>query len=197
VNTPAPRTRRRLQPPSGFEGYLCRQDAAAALGLPSEFKIRQLEKEGRLRPVRGRMGSAWYRREEVLALRPLLAGPAGVTGGARRGRAATDAEVLAALRTGPKTVVDLVVETGISVARAQRLYRFWLSHDRHPRALAVQGEAPVGEPPAPAPPAMASAPSERRSPERRARAALIRQLRDPDPRVRDTAFAALKPRRGA
>jgi len=58
-----------MRPPSGFEGHLSRQEAARALGLPSEFKVRQLEKEGRLHPVRGAMGSAWYPRAEVLALR--------------------------------------------------------------------------------------------------------------------------------
>src|SRR5262245_42698726 len=74
VTVLATRTRRRLAPPSGFGGHLSRREAAALLGLASEYKVRQLEKEGRLRPVRGVMGSAWYARADVLALRPLLEG---------------------------------------------------------------------------------------------------------------------------
>jgi len=42
---------------------------AVALGFASEFNVRRLEKEGRLRPVRGVMGSAWYPRAQVLAVR--------------------------------------------------------------------------------------------------------------------------------
>ena len=164
-----------------------RHEAAALLGLPSEFKVRQLEKEGHLRPVRGAMGSAWYPRAAVLALRPLLAGGGGEEPGARRRygrRQPGDAEILATLRAAPgQTIVDLVIATGISVDRAQRLHRFWLAHERAPAA------APEREP-APAP----AAPPERRDPRRLARAALIRQLRDPDPAVRDAAFSALKAR---
>jgi hypothetical protein len=196
VKAPKDPSKRAVNPPSGFEAYLSRREAAAVLGLPSEFKIRQFEKAGRLRPVRGPMGSAWYPRAEVLALRPLLEGQRARSASRGVGRASgpTDAELLAALRAGPKTIVDLVVETGISVARAQKLYRFWLAHDRHPTALAARGEAPAS-PAAPATPAAATkTPTERRSPERLARLAFIRQLRDPDPRVRDAAFEALKRR---
>jgi hypothetical protein len=147
------------------------------LGLPSEYKVRQLEKEGRLRPVRGAMGSAWYPRADVLALRPLLAGETPAP--PARGREPSDAELLSLLRAGTdKTVVDLVIETGIGIARAQKIHRFWRTHERA------------------APPAAAPAPPspERRAPTRLARAALIRQLRDPDPGVRDAAFEALKVR---
>ena len=69
------RSRQPIRPPSGYEGFLSRRQAAAALGFASEFKVRRLEKEGRLRPVRGVMGSAWYPRAQVLALREALAAP--------------------------------------------------------------------------------------------------------------------------
>src|SRR5262245_51066743 len=101
--------RRRLRPPSGYEGYLSRREAASVLGLPSEFRVRQFEKEGRLRPVRGVMGSAWYARSEVMALRPALA--AGPPAPGRRRW--SDGELLAMLRQGGKSMVDLIVESGI------------------------------------------------------------------------------------
>jgi hypothetical protein len=59
VNTPLMRSRQPINPPSGYEGFLSRRQVAAALGFASEFKVRRFEKEGRLRPVRGVMGSAW------------------------------------------------------------------------------------------------------------------------------------------
>jgi hypothetical protein len=189
------RRQRRVRPPSGFEGHLGRREAAALLGLPSEFKIRQFEKQGRLRPVRGAMGSAFYARVDVLALRPLVDAPVPGTGVGPSGRTATDADVLALLRSGPKTLVDLVIETGISVARARRLYTFWTEHERRPRPepgpVVV---APVPDVTAPAPAVTAAASLERRSPERVGRTALIARLRDPDPQRRAAAFVALKRR---
>jgi hypothetical protein len=176
------RRQRRVRPPSGFEGHVGRRDAAALLGLPSEFKIRQFEKEGRLHPVRGPMGSAWYARADVLALRSLVDAPVTAAG---LMRAPTDADVLAVLRSGPKTLVDLVVETGISIARARRLHAFWTEHERQP----APPETVAAEPEPVIPPV---AVIERRSPERVARAALIARLRDPDPRRRAAAFASLK-----
>jgi hypothetical protein len=171
-----------MRPPSGFEGHLSRQQAARALGLPSEYKVRQLEKEGRLHPVRGAMGSAWYPRAEVLALRGHQA-PTGRW---------SDGQLLALLREElagrPRTVADLVVEAGVSIARAERVYRFWLARDQHPTAARARGaEVP------PAPPVTAE-PSERRSAARIERDALIAQMRDPDPKVRAAAFARLRPR---
>jgi len=188
--------RRQIRPPSGFDGYLSRREAAAVLGLASEFKIRQFEREGRLHPVRGVMGSAWYARAEVMALRPALGaremavGPGYAVPGRRRW---ADAELLALLRQGQRTVVDLIVDAGISIVRAQRVYRFWLTHDEHP--LAQQWRDPGRLPASRPPPAPASESSgfERRSPDRLTRGALIRQLRDPDPRVRAAAFEALRP----
>jgi hypothetical protein len=166
-----------MQPPSGFEDHLSRRQAARLLGLPSEFKVRQLEREGRLHPIRGAMGSAWYPRAEVLALRE----PEVATG------RWSDGQLLALLRQEldgrPRTVADLVVEAGVSIARAERVYRFWLARDQHPTAARARGE--------PAAPVVKS--SERRSPARRERDALIAQMRDPDPRVRAAAFARLRP----
>jgi hypothetical protein len=180
VNTPSQRTRKALQPPSGYEGHVSRRQAAELLGLPSEFKVRQLEKEGRLRPVRGAMGSAWYPRAQVLSLRGHEAPP--------RGRW-SDGDLLALLREEidgrARTVADLVVEAGISIARAERVHRFWLTKDQHPTAARARGES---SPPPPAP----AAPAERRGARRLERDGLIRELRDPDPRVRAAAFAKLR-----
>jgi hypothetical protein len=180
VDTPLRRSRKPLDPPSGFENHLSRQQAARALGLPSEYKVRQLEKEGRLHPVRGAMGSAWYPRAEILALR----------GQAAPGGRWTDGQLLALLREElggrPRTVADLVVEAGVSIARAERVYRFWLAKDQHPTAARARGEG-VAAPVAP------EKPSERRSAARRERDALIARMRDPDPKVRAEAFARLRP----
>jgi hypothetical protein len=179
VSTPIRRQRKAMQPPSGFEDCVSRRQAAKLLGLASEFKVRQLEREGRLHPVRGAMGSAWYPRSEVLALRePEVA----------RGRW-SDGQLLALLRQEidgrPRTVADLVVEAGVSIARAERVYRFWLAKDQHPMAARVRGEP--GAPPAPKS-------SERRSTGRIVRDALIAQMRDPDPKVRAAAFEKLRAR---
>jgi hypothetical protein len=166
-----------MQPPSGFEGHLSRRQAARLLGLASEFKVRQLEREGRLHPVRGAMGSAWYPRSEVLALREPEVG---------KGRW-SDGQLLALLRQEidgrPRTVADLVVEAGVSISRAERVYRFWLAKDQHPMAARVRGEVVV-----------VRESSERRSAGRMERDALIAQMRDPDPKVRATAFEKLRPR---
>lgn len=179
MNPTTRRTRKALPPPSGFEDHLSRQQAARALGLASEFKVRQLEKEGRLHPVRGAMGSAWYPRAEVLALRGREEPAPGRW---------SDGQLLALLREElagrPRTVADLVVEAGVSIARAERIYRFWLAKDQHPVARRARGEevaVPVAKP------------SERRGQARLERDALIAQMRDPDPRVRAAAFARLRP----
>jgi hypothetical protein len=174
--TAAATFRRTIRPPSGFEDHLCRRDAAALLGFASEFKVRQLEKEGRLHPIRGAMGSAWYPRREVEALRPAAARVPSPT--APRVRWPDDA-LIALLREKPRTVVDLVVDAGIPISRAERVYRFWRSHEA-PRAAA--GEAASGAP-------------ERRSGERIEHDALLRQMRDADPKVRAAAFEKLKTQR--
>jgi len=197
VNTASERTRQAIRPPSGYEGFLSRRQAAAALGFASEFKVRRFEKEGRLRPVRGVMGSAWYPRAQVQALReeliapPPLAGPSGapLASPARW----SDAQLIAHLRSRARAVdgsaasrartpVDLVADTGISIARAERVYRFWLAHDTHPVAAEARGGAPTNGP----------APAERRGEARVERDALLRQMRDADPNIRTAAFERLR-----
>jgi hypothetical protein len=122
------------------------------------------------------MGSAWYPRAQVEALRRSLPRPAPVT--ARRVRWPDDA-LIALLRERPRTVVDLVVDAGIPISRAERVYKWWRTHEA-PSATA-------------APPAEAT--SERRTPDRLEHDALVRQLRDADPKVRAAAFEQLKARR--
>jgi hypothetical protein len=167
------RIRDAIKPPSGLKDHVSRREAAALLGYASEYKVRQLEKEGRLRAVRGVMRSAWYPRKQVLAL---CEAPSAAPD--RAGGRWTDAALLAHLRERPRSVVDLVVDTGIPIARAERVYRFWLEKDAHPTAVATRAPAP--------------APPERRGQDRVARDALLLQLRAPDPTVRAAAFAALK-----
>lgn len=174
--SPQTTPRRAIRPPSGFEDHLSRRDVAETLGFASEFKVRQLEKEGRLHPIRGAMGSAWYPRAQVEALRRALPRPAAVTG--RRVRWPDDA-LIALLRKRPRTVVDLVVDAGIPISRAERVYKWWRAHE------------------APAAPAasVAEEPTERRTSDRLEHDALVRQLRDADPKVRAAAFEQLKARR--
>ena len=184
---------------------MSRRQVAAALGFASEFKVRELQKQGRLRAVRGVMGSAWYPRLQVLALRDALAAPpASVADSTAAARPAlpgrwSDAQLVAFLRgraratdgggaTRPRTPVDLVAETGISIARAERVYRFWLAHDVHP--VADEARQRAGKAPAAATP-----PSERRSESRVEHDALLRQMRDADPVKREAAFAKLRERR--
>ncbi len=225
------------RPPDGLEGHVSRREAAELLGFGSDFKIRQLEKVGHLRPVRGAMGQAWYLRSQVLELRADVAGPGppeplGRAGGrvanpAAKAKGWSDAALIAYLRgntrpAGPSrglTVVDLVADTGVSIARAERVYRFWLANDRHP-ALEVRPMSGAGSPAVPAKdapvdrlsgvteapgtsaPPSARRPSggdpgnqtggERRGQTRLLRAALIHQLRDPDPVLRAEAFGKLQ-----
>jgi len=196
------RSREPIRPPSGYEGFLSRRQAAATLGFASEFKVRRLEKEGRLRPVRGVMGSAWYPRAQVLAVRDALATPPPAPAAASDVLPAagrwTDAQLIAHLRgraraidggaaSRPRTAVDLVADTGISIARAERVYRFWLAHDAHPSAREARGGGPSRTPRA-----VAAAPAERRSDARMERDALLQQMRDADPNMRAAAFEKLR-----
>jgi hypothetical protein len=172
---------------------------AAALGFASEFKVRRLEKEGRLRPVRGVMGSAWYPRAQVLALKDALAAPPTAAPAEAMPPPAgrwSDAQLIAHLRSRaraldggagsrPRTPVDLVADTGISIARAERVYRFWLAHDAHPIAVEARG----GTIPASR---TRTAPIERRSDARIERDVLLQQMRDADPTVRAAAFDKLR-----
>jgi hypothetical protein len=78
-----------------------------------------------------------------------------------------------------------VADTGISIARAERVYRFWLAHDAHPAAVEARGgAATAGRPRATA--------VERRSDARIERDALLQQMRDSDPTVRSAAFEKLR-----
>ena len=205
MSTPPQRSREPIRPPSGYEGFLSRRQVAAALGFASEFKVRRLEKEGRLRPVRGVMGSAWYPRAQVLSLRDALAAPPPLVpaveepGNPHPAPARwSDAQLIAHLRnraravdgsavSRPRTPVDLVADTGISIARAERVYRFWLAHDAHP----VAGEARGGAAPA-STRVVAAAPAERRSDARIERDTLLQQMRAADPAARAVAFEKLR-----
>ena len=201
--------RRTVKPPLGYEGHLTRREAALVLGLPSEFKIRQLEREGRLHAIRGQVGTAFYPEDEVLALKAEL--------GARlrpQPGCWTDADLLALLQrptsTGrPRTAVDLVAEAKISIARAERVVRFWCNGqipsmvakampEVVAKTVALSVPRPTVQEIAPREPIpVAKLPgrcltSERRSTDRLTRDQLVRALRDPDPGVRDRAFAQLK-----
>ncbi|MFL5305157.1 MAG: hypothetical protein ACJ8F1_08080 [Polyangia bacterium] len=149
---------------------------ADALGFASEFKVRQLEKEGRLHPIRGAMGSAWYPRAQVETVRRALPRPLFAAGPRARW---TDAALIALLRERPRTVVDLVVDAGIPISRAERVYRWWRSHEAPPATTTASDDASA----------------ERRSGDRLEHDALVRQLRDADPKVRAAAFEQLKARR--
>jgi hypothetical protein len=137
------------------------------------------------------MGSAWYPRREVEALRPTAARPPGLprrsafagwdpSPTAERVRWPDDA-LITLLREKPRTVVDLVVDAGIPISRAERVYRFWRQHER----MRTATSSVVG----------ASEPPERRSGERIEHDALVRQLRDADPKIRAAAFEKLKAQR--
>ena len=186
--------RKLVQSPVGCEGYLTRKQAAHALGFASEFRIRDFERRGVLRSVRGPMRAAFYPRAEVLALKAQLALCA-------PGRASpdtwSDAELLALLghpkRSGEtRTVLDLVLETQISIERAQHVYAFWQRCDPASRSAgstqAVTAPSMADAPPSSEP----TVSQERRDPQRLSRDSLILNLRDPDPRVRQQAFAQLK-----
>ena len=202
-----------MAPPPELVGHVSRMEAANLLGYPSVYRVRQLEREGRLQVARGAMGSAWYPRQEVLALRDrervAVAAPAGMEAPRASARRRTDAELIAYLRGAvttfttvttvlgrPPTVADLVADTGVSIARAQKVYRFWLAHDQHPTAQQARTgrPAPAASRSSDAPRAAPAAPAplERRSPGRLQHGALIRQLRAADPAQRAAAFAALK-----
>jgi hypothetical protein len=197
------RVRRAPQSPSGLRDHVSRREAASLLGFASGFNVRRLEKLGRLHAVRGAMGQAWYARSEVLAVRSSLAAE-DEGGGSRPADASprrrwSDAELVLYLRgsrqgseagvdQAPATlrsVVDLVADTGISIARAERVYRFWLA-DPGP-----QGSKPEPD----TSPAAGSGAGERRGQDRIERDRLIADLRDPDPAVRVRAFEKLRSRR--
>ncbi len=190
------RKRASIKPPKGYETCLSRREAAAALGLPSEYKIRELERQGRLRAVRGTMGMAFYPRADVIALTAEFA----LQGAATRPRRHwSDGDLIALLRAptdagASRTAVDLVLEAGISIARAERVFEFLRkAGGKVPTPTSAVPAAAAGAALAPGPARQGPvSPPERRDPARTARAALIEQLRDPDPGVREAAFARLR-----
>ena len=176
--------------PAGCDGYLTRRQAAHALGFSSEFKIRQFEKEGALHSVRGPMRAAFYPRAEVLALRARLA----LSEPASTPRSDwTDADLIALLRNPiragqARTALDLVLETQISIERAERVCGFLAASETTPAQKPARPTSALAE----SAPAKSAAGHERRDARRVSRDLLIRDLRDPDPRVRKQAFDRLK-----
>jgi len=188
------RPRKHLPTPTGCEGYFTRQQAAQALGFASEFKIREFERKGRLRSVRGPMRAAFYPRAEVLALKAQLALSEPGRGSPD---AWSDAELLALLghpkRSGDaRTALDLVLETQITIERAERVHDFWKRSEPVPKS--ADATLATNAPPVTSATALSEPNSsqERRGAERLSRDTLIRNLRDPDPRIREQAFAQLK-----
>jgi len=175
---------RTVRPPKGCEQHLTRKQAAAVLGFASEFKVRQLEKEGRLRSIRGSMGTAFYAKADLLALRAQLTTSPVVLGAAREW---SDSELLELLvhplgtRT-MRTALDLVLETGISIARAETVIAFYSRHE----------PPPTPKESVPTPDLSDGQKHERRNPHRLSRDELILSLRHPDPGVRERAFQALR-----
>jgi hypothetical protein len=201
--------RRDLRRPAGYEDHLTRRQAAHLLGFASEFKIRQLERQGLLRSVRGPMRTAFYARADVLAVKAHLAK---TTGEAADEWA--DADLLALLAAPTATgrvrnALDLVRETRITIERAEQVYRFWAAGGTTMRGSAGDAgmaPSPAGSTRDPLPPSSERRPlpaprgeagsgaerDERRGQGRLARDGLIRALRDPDPRVRQRAFEQLR-----
>jgi hypothetical protein len=212
--------RKCLRVPAGCEGHLTRRQAAAMLGFASEFKIREFERQGLLRSVRGPMRTAFYPRPEILALKARLAQSEPYRASLEDW---SDADLIALLehptRTGlPRSILDLVMETRISIERAERVHAFWAGASRvgSPPALPaayrrgrawepsqgshVQEPAPrasIRMAPAQQRPRTEAAPEteagrERRGESRLAHDGLLGKLRDPDPRVRQQAFERLR-----
>jgi len=177
--------------PAGCDGYLTRRQAARALGFASEFKIRRFERDGILCPVRGPMQTAFYPRAEILALKARLVADEPE---ASPDTLWTDAELLALLGHPkpdgqPRTALDLVLETQISIERAERVYLFG-TEGIGPLAARLGATDPPQE--STTDEAARLDESERRSAGRLSRDALIRELRNPDPRVRELAFTRLQ-----
>jgi len=138
------------------------------------------------------MRTAFYPRAEILALKArLISGETGPIPGSIW----TDAELLALL-AHPKPdgrtrgALDLVLETQISIERAERICLFWSIGENllATRASAARASTEAG---ATSDAGDSCTSVERRSMSRLSRDALIRELRNPDPRVREEAFARL------
>jgi hypothetical protein len=138
------RARRMVTPPPGCEDCLTRHEVAALLGFASEYKVRQLERRGRLSAVRGAMGTAFYRRAAVLALKVELERRAQLVA-ARPSREVTDPELLALLARPGATAADLVVQAGVDIERAERVFAFWRLHGASAHAPAPVAPSPRAE----------------------------------------------------
>lgn len=190
--------RKNPQLPIGCDGYLTRKQAARALGFASEFKIRELERRGVLRSVRGPMRAAFYPQPEIIALKATLAAsdPDRVPADAW-----TDAELLTLLgypkpNGQRRTPLDLVLETRITIERASGVGDFYAKSA--PTDAPTVTSMPTTVAAAPPDAAVGSAPvtrQERRGAERLSHDSLIQALRHPDPRTREKAFAKLRERR--
>jgi len=187
--------RKRPRAPAGYDSHLTRRQAARMLGFASEFKIREFERQGLLHSVRGPMRTAFYARADILALKARLAQTESDRSSAEDW---TDADLIALLehptRTGlPRSILDLVMETRISIERAERVHAFWAGV-KAPAPYAAM-RTPI---PKPSSAGTGAAPSgERRGEGRLSRDGLIRELRHPDPRVRQQAFERLREHRAA
>ena len=201
VNGAPTRTREAIRPPSGYEGFLSRRQAAAALGFASEFKVRRLEQEGRLRPVRGVMGLAWYPRAQVQALREALTAPPSVAPRARPH----------AVLAGP--LVRRTADRAPAQPRPRRRRQRGLagtdagrSRSRTPasasggRSASTASGWPMTPTRSPSRRGAARLPRAGRAPHRSSAAAtrrmerdvLLQQMRDADPTVRAAAFDKLR-----
>jgi hypothetical protein len=141
--------------PPGYEDHLTRQQAAQLLGFSSEFKIRQLEREGRLQSVRGPMRTAFYPRAQVLAVKAELGqgSPGQASADPETDGGWTDAELLVLLgnptRAGrARGALDLVLETRINIERAERVFAFW--SNARPAGAAPLDRAATARPSPPA-----------------------------------------------
>ena len=193
--SPLPRPARTIRPPKGYEDHLTRKQAAAVLGFASEFKVRQLEKEGRLRSVRGNMGTAFYAKADLLTLRAQLSASSAPAGASREWSDAELLELLLLPLAGGtrRTALDLVLQTGISISRAEGIVAFHAQYAASPPpspSTATPNPIPAAD--GPATPAKGADPAERRNPSRLTRDELIQSLRHPDPGVREQAFQALR-----
>ena len=185
MSFPKSEPRKQLRRPAGCEDHLTRRQVAALLGFASEFKVRELERQGQLRSVRGPMRAAFYSRPDVLALRARLAH---LDPERCASQAWSDADLITLLEhpgpSGePRTALDLVVEARVSIERATQVHAFWL-RQRSPE--------PGKASPAPLPAGETGSNGERRGQGRLSRDSLIHELRDPDPRVRQQAFERLR-----
>jgi hypothetical protein len=88
--------------------------------------------------------------------------------------------------------LDLVLETQISIERAERVFEFWRCSEPSARSAGGATRSAQTSPPIEVHPTSLPTSRERRGEERLSRDSLIRSLCDPDPCVRERAFLRLK-----